>query len=67
MGKPAIFFEFAVWYDDAPLAARRWREAPPLAEVQDEREIRLEGMLTRSALMILTRFTKRMPTRLTHE
>ena len=32
-----------------PLGFERWREAPPVAEVQDEREIALAGMLTRSA------------------
>ena len=31
------------------LGFERWREAPPVAEVQDEREIALAGMLTRSA------------------
>ena len=42
-------FDFTVWYDGA-LGLRRWLEAPPVAEVQDEREIALAGMLmTRSA------------------
>ena len=36
-----------VWYDGA-LGLRRWLEAPPVAEVQDEREIALARMLTRS-------------------
>ena len=57
-GKAYDLFEFVRWYDtllEAPpwegsLSNRRWREAPPLAEVPDEREIALEGMLTRSAL-----------------
>ena len=41
--------DFTVWYDGA-LGLRRWLEAPPVAEVQDEREIALAGMLmTRSA------------------
>ena len=40
-------FDFADWYRPEALALQRWREAPPLAEVQDEREIALEGMLTR--------------------
>ena len=52
-------FDFALWYggswvlpsssDLLSLGLRRWREAHPLAEVQDEREIALGGMLTRSA------------------
>ena len=41
-------FDFALWYEGA-LGLRRWLEAPPVAEVQDEREIALAGMLTRSA------------------
>ena len=52
-GEAYDLFDFAVWYDawyDGSLSNRRWREAPPLAEVQDEREIALERMLTRSAL-----------------
>ena len=36
--------DFTVWYDGA-LGLRRWLEAPPVAEVQDEREIALAGML----------------------
>ena len=47
-GEAYDFFDFELWYDDGALATRRWREAPPLAEVQDERENALEGMLTRS-------------------
>ena len=51
-GRAYDLFEFVVWYKRPPLAdvavwLERWREAPPLAEVQDEREIALEGMLTR--------------------
>ena len=43
-------FDFDVWYGGGSLARERWREAPPVAEVQeDEREIALDGMLTRSA------------------
>ena len=38
-------FDFTVWYDGA-LGLRRWLEAPPVAEVQDEREIALARMLT---------------------
>ena len=41
-------FDFAVWYDHCG-GVRRWLEAPPVAEVQDEREIALDGMLTRAA------------------
>ena len=63
-GEAYDFFDFELWYDDGALATRRWREAPPLAEVQDERENALEGMLTRSALRMLDR---RMLTRLPHE
>ena len=37
--------DFTVWYDGA-LGLRRWLEAPPVAEVQDEREIALARMLT---------------------
>ena len=40
-------FDFTVWYDGA-LGLRRWLEAPPVAEVQDEREVALARMLTRS-------------------
>ena len=48
-GEAYDFFDFELWYDDVALATRRWREAPPSsAEVQDERENALEGMLTRS-------------------
>ena len=46
-GEAYDFFDFMEWYDGGSLATGRWREAPPLAEVQDEREIALEGMLTR--------------------
>ena len=47
-------FDFVVWYKRPPLAEvavwyTRWREAPPLAEVQDARELALARMLTRSA------------------
>ncbi|CAK0848680.1 unnamed protein product [Prorocentrum cordatum] len=62
-GEAHDLFEFAVWYDSVYLATGRWREAPPLAEVQDEREIALKGTLTRSAL----RMPERMPTRLPRE
>ena len=56
-GRAYDLFDFVVWYkrcgDEPPLPEavwyQRWREAPPLAEVQDEREIALAGMLTRSA------------------
>ena len=52
-GRAYDLFDFVVWYKRPPLADvavwyKRWREAPPLAEVQDERENALEGMLTRS-------------------
>ena len=48
-GEAYDFFDFELWYDDVALATRRWREAPPSsAEVQDERENALGGMLTRS-------------------
>ena len=54
-GEAYDLFDFAVWYDawhyDGSLSNRRWREAPPLAEVQDEREIALERMLTRSSAL----------------
>ena len=64
-GEAYDFFDFELWYDDGALATRRWREAPPLAEVQDEqREIALEGMLTMSAQRMLHR---KMLTRLPHE
>ena len=46
-GRACDLFDFVDWYRPWPLALQRWREAPPLAEVQDEREIALEGMLTR--------------------
>ena len=46
-GQAWDLFDFVDWYRPWPLALQRWREAPPLAEVQDEREIALEGMLTR--------------------
>ena len=63
-GKAYDLFDFAAarsreieeWYLGYPSSQsfeeeswRRWREAPPLAEVQGEREIALEGLLTRSA------------------
>ena len=59
-GEAYDLFEFKLWFDGGvtslwfdggitSLANRRWREAPPLAEVQDEREIALGRMLTRSA------------------
>ena len=48
-GRAYDLFDFADWYRPPPLALGRWREAPPVAEVQDEREIALAGMLTRSA------------------
>ena len=48
-GRAYDLFDFADWYRPPHLAFERWREAPPLAEVQDEREIALAGMLTRSA------------------
>ena len=48
-GRAYDLFDFADWYRPPRLALERWREAPPLAEVQDEREIALAGMLTRSA------------------
>ena len=48
-GRAYDLFDFADWYRPPHLALERWREAPPLAEVQDEREIALAGMLTRSA------------------
>eukprot|EP00959_Pyramimonas_sp_CCMP1952_P158525 3315684-Pyramimonas_sp.AAC.1 len=60
-GEARDLFEFAVWYDSVSLATRRWREAPPVAEVQDEREIALEGMLTRSALRMPERMLTRLP------
>ena len=48
-GEAYDFFDFELWYDDVALATRRWREAPPSsAEVQDEHENALGGMLTRS-------------------
>ena len=47
-GKSYDLFDFELWYDDGALATRRWREAPPLADIQDERENALEVMLTRS-------------------
>ena len=46
-GRACDLFDFVDWYRPEALALQRWREAPPLAEVQDEREIALEGMLTR--------------------
>ena len=54
-GEAYDLFDFAVWYDawydGSLLSNRRWREAPPLDEVLDEREIALERRLTtRSAL-----------------
>ena len=50
-GEAYDFFDFELWCDDGALATRRWREAPPLDEVLDEREIALERRLTtRSAL-----------------
>ena len=52
-GQAWDLFDFVDWYRPWPLALQRWREAPPLAEVQDEREIALEGMLTRSARRML--------------
>ena len=63
-GRAYDLFDFAGWYRSPRLALGRWREAPPVAEVQDEREIALEGMLTMSALRMLDR---RMLTRLPHE
>ena len=48
-GRAYDLFDFARWYSPPRLALGRWREAPPVAEVQDEREIALAGMLTRSA------------------
>ena len=48
-GRAYDLFDFAGWYRPPRLALGRWREAPPVAEVQDEREIALAGMLTRSA------------------
>ena len=41
-------FGFVLGYEGY-VGLRRWREAPPLAVHQDEREIALDGMLTRSA------------------
>ena len=48
-GRAHDLFDFAGWCRPPRLALGRWREAPPVAEVQDEREIALAGMLTRSA------------------
>ena len=48
-GRAYDLFDFAEWYRPPHVALERWREALPLAEVQDEREIALAGMLTRSA------------------
>ena len=48
-GRAYDLFGFADWYRPTRIAFERWREAPPVAEVQDEREIALAGMLTRSA------------------
>ena len=64
-GEAYDLFEFKLWYDGGitslwfdggitSLANRRWREAPPLAEVPSVLEIALVGMLTRSALGMLT-------------
>ena len=47
-GKAYDFCDFIEWYEGGPLAERRWREAQPLAEVQDDHENALAGMLTRS-------------------
>ena len=62
-GEAYDLFGFAVWsrkfeerylgypsWQSFEASWRRWREAPPSPdEVQDEREIALEGLLTRSA------------------
>ena len=48
-GRAYDLFGFADWYRPTRIAFERWREAPPVAEVQDDREIALAGMLTRSA------------------
>ena len=48
-GRAYDLSDFAGWYRPPRLALGRWREAPPVAEVQDEREIDLAGMLTRWA------------------
>ena len=48
-GRAYDLSDFAGWCRPPRLALGRWREAPPVAEVQDEREIALAGMLTRSA------------------
>ena len=59
-GEAYDLFEFKLWYDGGitslwfDLANKRWREAPPLAEVPSVLEIALVGMLTRSALGMLT-------------
>ena len=64
-GEAYDLFEFKLWFDGGvtslwfdggitSLANRRWREAPPLAEVPSVLEIALVGMLTRSALGMLT-------------
>ena len=44
-GRAYDLFDFAGWCRPPRLALGRWREAPPVAEVQDEREIALAGML----------------------
>ena len=66
-GEAYDLFEYKLWFDGGgrrrrrtidfeftSLANRRWREAPPLAEVPSVLEIALVGMLTRSALGMLT-------------
>ena len=47
-GESYDLFGFVLGYEGY-VGLRRWREAPPLAVHQDEREIALDGMLTRSA------------------
>ena len=54
-GEAYDLFDFEVRYEGSLVARERWREAPPLDEVQDECEIALEGMLTMSARRILAR------------
>ena len=44
-GQAYDLFEFVDYYRPWPRALKRWWEAPPVAEVQDEREIAVEGML----------------------
>ena len=52
-GKAYDLFEWTLWLG-ATRGLWRWREAPPLHEVPCVREIALAGMLTRSALGLLT-------------